>query len=466
MELMNNINCGPIVQNDLIVKNPFQKGVVARHDGFALITALVFVLLFLIIGQGALMMSYLGYYTLSSDNNYQRANWAADYALNHAILNQPTCSSSTTNCPSLSNNATCSYVGITDSGNKYCYIRGTGQYLNASVVKTVIVPRSRSGNWGSLVTRSATINLGGSADISNCDTTCPAGGPAIIYQTSLSGSYSPHTSTPANCPNNPKGTYGNPPTSQNASLPSDLTNSFFGTSTDWSHLQTNLGTQYGVDVSGLTAGSIPASCQVIWPATACGGKKQPSCPTVPPGGCSGNAIYISASGLTATLGNISGVTIVSNGTINLGGTVSNCNVFADNIINPGSDMSGGGVFYSQADTTLSMGSNQVLGTQAQPLLLIQGGNFTASGNGGPDLFGMVFTKGTNVSISGNGNLKIHGTMIHDNANATFDTSSGNLGLHYDYTTLTNLSANLSGFTNSPTCVNTANSIILTKQTAY
>ncbi len=439
----------------------------SREKGFALVTTLLFVMVFMALGFGAMMMSYYGYLTQDSENNYQRAGWAAEYAINQAMSVLPTCSATATSCPTLSvSGASCNYTGIVDSGNTFCMIRGVGQFRNARVVKSVVVPLSTSSNWSALVTRTGTLNLGGSASISNCDTNCPAGGPAVVYQTSLNGSYATHDSTPANCPNNPKGIYGHPPVQQKSNLPNDLAPTFFGTATDWNSVVSGLGSKYGVDAANLTAGSIPSACQVTW-VSPCGGKKQPACPTLPPSGCTGGKVYIDAAGYTVSLGAVSNLTVVSNGTVSLTDALSAVNIFANAInVSSSTDIAGGGTFYTQGNITLDMGNNQVLGSVDSPLLMIQAGNFLASGNGGPDLYGMIYTKGTTVSISGNGNLKIRGSIIHDNPSATFDTSSGNLGLEYNYAVLTNLSNNLGGFIKRPSCGGSTKDYVLTKQTAY
>ncbi len=439
-----------------------------REQGFALITVLLFSMVFFALGVAALTMSYFGFHTQNSENNYQRAGWAAEYAINQAVSALPTCSSTETSCPVLSlSGLSCRYAGIPDSGNAYCLIRGVGQFRNASIVKMVVMPIAPTGNWSAMVARSGTLNLSGSSSIANCDTTCPAGGPAVLYQAALNGSYTPVDSTPANCPNNPTGVYGHPAVQQKSTLPNDLASTFFGGATDWAALLSALGSKYGADASGLGAGSIPAACQVSW-VSPCGGKKQPACKTIPPSGCTGGRVYVNAPNQTVTLSTaLSNLTLVSNGTVALNTEVSGVNIFAENIsVSTDGEILQGGAFFSRSATSIALGSNQVLGTSSSPVLMIQGGNLSMSGSGGPDLFGMTYTRGSSVSISGNGNVKVHGTMIHDNANGTFDTSSGNLALTFDYTVLANLSVNLSGLTRSPSCGGTTKDYLLTKQTAF
>jgi hypothetical protein len=184
-----------------------------REGGFVLVVALAMALLVMVLGLASWKMGELGYIAYGSERSYQIASSAAEYAINSGVkhvVDNSTCPA-TGNCTGTmsAGGGTPSYSCFAVSSGNKCFIHGKGQFLGASVVKTVVVPFGGASDYGALTLRNGgTLQLGGSSSIANCDAGCPT--PGVTYGGSvvlqISGSL--YNATP--CPNNPKGIYGTP----------------------------------------------------------------------------------------------------------------------------------------------------------------------------------------------------------------------------------------------------------------
>ncbi|MFO0751899.1 MAG: hypothetical protein U0411_01055 [Thermodesulfovibrionales bacterium] len=261
---------------------------IRTEEGFALITAVVITTLLLALGGTALIMSQMGYLSLSSEKKYQLASWAAEYAVQNgalSVVNTGTCPG-TTSCTGLTSGATCSYFSIADSTNTFCFINGRGQFGAANVAKTMVIPRASS-IWGGMVTKGGTITLSGSSAIAGCDddesTYASKCGvmPALIGPSSgLTISSSSTTLTSCQNEGTLQGLSGNPP-QYNIDLPDDLTPSYFnvsdtnGDGTAWDEflasLETVTGAEFYPSLPGTPAPTdpIPAGCQYSTGSACC-----------------------------------------------------------------------------------------------------------------------------------------------------------------------------------------------------
>lgn len=190
---------------------------IRNNRGFALVAALVVTTLLLALGGSAMIMSSLGYLSISSDKKYQLANWAADYAINGAIkyaVDNAACPPSTVTgtVGTGVNQVNWTYFAVPASASQYCFIHAKGYIGSTSVVKTLVVPKTAK--FGGLVTRGGSINLTGNATaIAGCDTTDTASCgimPGVISAKQPTGNYGTNPST--TCASNPiGGLVGSPP---------------------------------------------------------------------------------------------------------------------------------------------------------------------------------------------------------------------------------------------------------------
>ncbi len=434
---------------------------IKNKDGFALVISIVVLALLLALGSAAMTMSQLGYHTYTAEKGYQLATWGADYAVFAGV-------SSASTSGTLTSGASYQYFYV--DGGDYRFIHGTGTFGNARVVKTVVVPAP--GNWAGMVTKGGTINNGGSSAIAGCDdddsdTSCGVV-PGVIYKTggglSVSGGTQTLTSCTGEGPLN--GVAGNPPT-QTKDLPDDLTSTYFN-SDNYSDLKSDLGTKYGVDVTNLTAGTIPTSCQYTG-ASSCSTTSSTNikCGTTNIDLSTCPKVYIQSSILTLNT-SISNVTVVSGGTVNISGnnkTFTNTNVFSNTLdfdLGANTEVRGG-TLYSSGNTTIGANGNPSLGTTSSPVLLISGGaTFSAPGN--LTINGLVYTSAANISITGS--VELQGALINNSANATIN-NTGNGTIQFNNSVLKELSSDLGGnITKKPNCGNKKSYISNTKTTVY
>ncbi len=179
----------------------------------------------------------------------------------------------------------------------------------------------------------------------------------------------------------------------------------------------------------------------------------------------GTSIANSAIVSTNSSGNISmgGVTytdstIVSKNTLTIestASTITNSEIFTNTLyLEKNSGGISGGILYAQGNaTTQSPWAGDVdLGTSANPLLFIVGGNFLMDhGTGSADINGLLFVNGT-MNMGATGNFDIKGAVVANSSTGTNTLSmTGNPQITFDSSILTTLSTNQSGLVKTPTC---------------
>jgi hypothetical protein len=196
------------------------------------------------------------------------------------------------------------------------------------------------------------------------------------------------------------------------------------------------------------------------------------------GGVSNSVFYTSDSSADVTVqgGTLSGSTIVTKDQITFQsgtGSVTDTNIFAyRTIIQKGAGDIGGGILYTQDTTTIqgSGGGTQQVGLQANPTLLLLGGNLVLQHtNGTTDFNGIVFTNGRIVSQS-TGDYGIWGKVIaNGTSSGSAIQSGGNARFNYDHAVLQALANSLSSLVRPPACGGGGNVkpyLSTTKMTAY
>jgi hypothetical protein len=258
------------------------KGSLLNNKGFALVAALIIMLLLSALGSAAYMMTNIGFSAVTAERRYQLANYAADYALGAGtsyVIEKAECppAATITPCASLASGASCSYFSVPDVTKTFCIIYAKGNVGKAEVMKTAVVPKIGS-DWGGMVTRGGTITLSGSSAIAGCDDDennysqkCGMM-PGLIAPpvgTNLSITSSSELSELCKTEGKMKGLFGNPP-HYSIILPTDLTSKYFNVSDEnkngsaWDEFLSLIENKYGVDITPLPpqpVNSIPGTCK-------------------------------------------------------------------------------------------------------------------------------------------------------------------------------------------------------------
>lgn len=232
-----------------------------EQNGIALPMVLMVMLLLLALGAAAMMMSNLGYTSLSSETRYQYAEKAAESGINDAVTRVIPTALCPQNGTGNVGNASYTFFGINDANYLNCLIYSTGTFGNAKVVKVAVVPRAGS-EWAALRTLSGTINLSGSSAIAGCDDDESAYTDrcgvvsALIYSGSLNYQQSDVSNPLINCTGEGplKGFEGNPPL-QPVPTPSqtELLAKYFnvtdanGNGSAWDELMTRIENQKSIE---------------------------------------------------------------------------------------------------------------------------------------------------------------------------------------------------------------------------
>lgn len=241
-----------------------------NNNGFALVSALVIMLLLAALGSAAYMMTNYGFSSVTAERRYQLANFAADYAIGAGasyVIEKAVCppSSSITPCASLASGASCEYFSIPDVTGTFCTIYAKGKVGSAAVMKTATVPRMGS-DWGGMVTKGGTLTLSGSSAIAGCDDDetnydkkCGMM-PALIAPpadgSNLTINSTSTLSELCKTEGKMKGLFGNPP-HYSTTLPDDLTSKYFNVKdennngTSWDEFLGLLEEKYSVDLTPL-----------------------------------------------------------------------------------------------------------------------------------------------------------------------------------------------------------------------
>ncbi len=432
-----------------------------NQKGFALVLALVVTALLLALGSTALLMSQLGYYRVASEKNFQRANWAAEYAVNSGVLyaiNNNACPPST-GPTALTGGASYSYFSV--NASNFCFIKGTGTINGATVVKTVVVPSRSTPTYGAVTMRDGgTVTLNGSAAISSCDPSCAT--PGVVYGGTLSQTINGGLHNTSSCPNNPKGVYGSPYASENqngisctqtagpppictaAALP-DQVPAFFNSSS-WSALQSSLSAtaHNGLTVSvstlnvtnGLpTIGSVPSpscvctdtnftltsstslSCTGVTHLTSSNcpsGVKFPniaSNKTLAISGVPSGMTIVVSGGPVSITGSLSGVTIYATSaggmTIGSGGSITNTK-----LVSAGGISSAGTISSSNVITNTSSANIAITGgTVTNSIFLANGGSSSINVSGGNLTTSSLVTTSTSGNVPLSNGCTLTGCLV-------------------------------------------------------
>lgn len=150
-------------------------------SGYVLISVLSLSVLLFILGSSALYMTQMGSQTLSSDLQYKKAKFAADYGINEAIkkLNEEkvcgTADTRVSNRTVVSDKDT-KYSFSTIRGDKNCLIYSIGKFSTSKVIRTAVVPiatdavssvtNPNSGNLGAMTSKGIQgLNMQGSSTV-------------------------------------------------------------------------------------------------------------------------------------------------------------------------------------------------------------------------------------------------------------------------------------------------------------
>jgi hypothetical protein len=116
-----------------------------REKGFALMTVLIFFLVLLILGVGGAIITQMGFFSITSEVKYARAEKNANIGLMEALESED-CSNDT------SEGIFGGYrvIATKDQEHNYCFVWSEGRYWGAKVVKTSIFPLKR---WAAVIFR-------------------------------------------------------------------------------------------------------------------------------------------------------------------------------------------------------------------------------------------------------------------------------------------------------------------------
>ncbi|TAN45126.1 MAG: hypothetical protein EPN22_03785 [Nitrospirae bacterium] len=390
------------------------KRAIDNEKGFALVMALVVMLLMLVMAGTAMTLSRLGYMSVGSERRYQLAASAAEYGLNTGVnlASTSSCPTSSSNCGTLSGGGSCTYFGIADSSSTNCFIIARGQTGTAAVYRTAVVPIYAS-SYGALTLRNGgEISLTGSSSIVNCDTTCAT--PAVVAGGNLEYSAGGGLHNTNSCPNNPSGLYGstsaiamgnaacNTSPCSGTTLTDRVPKVF--NATDFNDLTSKVAAASAKTVNGqnLTV-SISGTGEDVIPTVS----GMPAAPT-PSCTCTNASITLTSSTSSCTgVANFSACSgnVKFNGTVTVNGvpaTITNL-VSAGNVT-IGADISGKGI-YTTGTAGVSVTANNIDITNSN---IISAGKITINSNNGTITNSNVSSSGT---ISGDPHNVIEITNI-------------------------------------------------------
>jgi hypothetical protein len=469
-----------------------------REKGFALMTVLVFFLVLLILGVGGAIITQMGYFSVTSEAKYARAEKNANKGLMKALENG-TCPNSLQEGSFLNGytvNAT------RDTGYNYCFVWSEGRYLEAKVVKTTIFSLKAS-NWSGAMFRNLNnLSLGGS----------PGGGNAAIigYDSPENSCTDPNSCIapalvtgnqidPGNvviaCNTNPNNLGSglvstvNPYVYDPNLYNKDLTSQLFNAENRDQLLQ-SLSDNFKVDFeNGMPKGLVDPkkelnvnSCTAESYTITCGsgsnadvftwdnstkayiynkdnkyyskidfGNAQITFNDFLGGGyiAGGNISF----GKNVTVNPASSLVLVAKNQINLSNNninISNTFMFAKNYSITANGLTvKGGIIYSGGEggmLTINLQSGSQLGTQDSPVLIISDNQISISGSGNPDIWGLIFATQNNSYLNtGNGDFKIHGAIISNSLNNNNIDLTGNFEIRFNFATLTKLAEYLGNY---------------------
>lgn len=466
-----------------------------NQKGIALPVVLIVMLLLLALGAAAMMMSNLGYTSVSSNTKYLISETNANIGIMNSIETMIGGTSCGFSNSYNSNGGSINVVTISAGGS--CFIWSQGTFLNSRVVKVAVIQSSGSSNFGPAIFKTlSNLSLGGSGAISSCDPDCKT--PALIIGNSLSNP--PSANKVSSCPNNPKDLIALiDPYIPNAFDPNttDLTERVFKDISNRQQLLYTFNNYYGVNFNNGTPTGFTNQCnlnsyninqwnvnqnnkivsstgniEISWEndrfvvkqgnTIICQNRNvylgQNAKLTINKylnvgGGLAANEIEINK--------NLSNATIVGRNRISMSANntkIDNVNMFAQNYtINANGLELTGGIIYSGGqgvgNLDINLSSNSYLGSSENPVLIISDNNINLGRNGNADIYGIIFATNANNNFNigfGNGNFKIHGSVISNSSNNNNMNVSGNFEIMFDKEVINKLSQRLP-FIKSPTC---------------
>lgn len=481
------------------------KKIMNNEDGFALVAALVIMLMLMSIAGAAMTLSQLGSISVGSEKKYLLASAAAEYALNDALIKvgKGTVSCGTVQTSTRLATATYRYITIADVAGSSCFIQASGQFGGAIVVRTAVVSVPLWGGVGAVTLRGGgSVELSGSSSIENCDSASAgacAGAPAIMTGGTFAGNADNSANHHTSCGNNNKGvTAANSSPLRKGAVP-DLVPRLFQ-AVDWSDFLARLSANYNIvlDANGVPSGfkaGTPSLCQYTGPNNCrTTGAAALCCDSGAGGGCSVAEVDISecaniyvATELTVNNA-LSAKTIVSPKEISVKSsadtTLTDLNIFSKVVdIEPsaGSAAVEGGTFYGSEVVQVEGHGGARVGTTEKPVLIITGKEFEAENksSGNTEINGLVFANNS-TEFRNEGALRLNGAFVNNNPAPKFARKDGNeadvsikdtgsAAIKYDGNVLRNLSTNLPGLVKSPVCGNSpvsGSTVTRTKMTAY
>jgi hypothetical protein len=465
-----------------------------REKGFALMTVLIFFLVLLILGVGGAIITQLGFFSITSEVKYARAEKNANIGLMEALESG--------DCNDTSGGNT--FEGYTvktsnDTEYNYCFVWSEGRYWGAKVVKTSIFPLKR---WAASMFRNLNnLNIGGSAaivgydpseDESNCNNTKACIAPALVTGNNLN-----LTNVAQECTSNPKGIVSNGTTRPYKHVSNlnatDLTPKLFNAGNRTELLEKLKDAfQVSFDDDGTPKGLVEAkkpdssvdSCTAEGITITCGergnadiftwnsekgvyrynkdgkdyskidfGNAQITFNSFSGGG------YIAGKNINfnkdANVNPDSPLVLVARERITLSKNDNNINISNTFMFSPNYNIDakdakkitiGNGIIYSGGEgdgLTIDLRSDSKLGTQDFPVLIISDNQISISGSGNPDIWGLIFVTQNSYLNTGKGDFKIHGAII---SNSLSDNNkidlTGNFEIRFNFVTLENLANNL------------------------
>jgi hypothetical protein len=495
-----------------------------REKGFALMTVLIFFLVLLILGVGGAIITQMGFFSITSEVKYARAEKNANIGLMEALESED-CSNDT------SEGIFGGYrvIATKDQEHNYCFVWSEGRYWGAKVVKTSIFPLIP---WAASMFRNLNnLNIGGSAaivgydpseDESNCNNTKACIAPALVTGNNLN-----LTNVAQECTSNPKGIVSNGTTRPYKHVSNlnatDLTPKLFNAGNRTELLEKLKDAfQVSFDDDGTPKGLVEAkkpdssvdSCTAEGITITCGergnadiftwnsekgvyrynkdgkdyskidfGNAQITFGSNFSGGgyiAGGNISFDMKAYVNAT----SPLVLVARNQITISQNnikISNTFMFAKNYsITANNSTVEGGIICSggakgKLDINIKGGHNTQLGTYSEPILIISNNieGINIEGAGHVDIWGVIFVTDTNnkFSLEEKGGFSIHGVIIN-NSNSPSSQNTINLksnsDIRFNFKVLENLYKNLSQFNllRSPICYNKKNLFILTTMRTY
>mgnify|MGYP000044058106 CR=1 FL=1 len=499
-----------------------------HNKGFAIIYALIFSLVFVILGISAAYITQMGYFSISAEAKYQIAEKNANKGLLQAI-------SEIYNLTKLCN-GTQNYVFslgeaqvklVSDEEDKSCFIWSKGIYKNSSVVKVAVISSINS-YWGAAVFRYLnSINIKGKkAYIGSCNETCKT--PALITGNNATSNSS---FTIGNCSEDSKhGSEGSDiralvdePYKISPELlesPAYLTNMVFKNAKDRNDIFNILSQKYGIsfdngtpvgitdqniwsnpNINNCTVENTTVKCnytngtEVILNYDPDNGKfilGDNEYDAIDLGNVSltiesfngGIGAKIAAGTVEITgNGTVSNITLVAREQINIyhymkdmknHTLIKNSNFFAKNynIFKCHLDYEGG-IIYSSGSGYLKLRSHSNIGTPDNPTLILADNQLEIDGSCQTDINGLVYvTEGnpefnlvdTSVDVEAKGHFEIHGAIISNSLSNNM-TMKCNTHIEFRPDILRKLSSNL-GFIKAPICDSGNSPLMFTKMRIY